>query len=95
MMPLLPRRSIVVGRENRHVTVEEDVQIRTLHHEWKQKQGYSLTEIERKSRSIANVMPVDTLTVHKKRLEAVGFTNNCSMGSALYFARSIGVSKLG
>ena len=53
---------------------EEDLQIRTLHHQWKQQQGYSLTEIERKSRSIANVMPVDTLAVHKERLETVGFS---------------------
>ena len=55
-------------------TPEADQQVRDLHHEWKQQQGYSLTEVERKSRSIANVMPIDTMSTHQQRLIDAGFS---------------------
>ena len=53
---------------------ESDAKVRELHHQWKLEQGYTLSEVERKSRSIANVMSVDTVSTHRERLKTVGFS---------------------
>jgi tRNA (cmo5U34)-methyltransferase len=53
---------------------DSDAKVRELHHQWKLEQGYTLTEVERKSRSIANVMPVDMVSTHRTRLKEVGFS---------------------
>lgn len=71
---LTPGGVLLLAEKIAMPTPEADQQVRALHHEWKQQQGYSLTEVERKSRSIANVMPIDTLETHHQRLEDVGFT---------------------
>ena len=52
---------------------DSDRKVRELHHQWKMQQGYTLNEVERKSRSIANVMPVDTIEAHICRLKDAGF----------------------
>jgi len=54
---------------------QSNQKMRQLHHEWKMAQGYSLTEIEEKSRAIANVMPVDAISTHEKRFKEIGFSS--------------------
>lgn len=70
---LLPGGVLLLAEKISMETPEEDYSIRQLHHEWKAEQGYTLNEIEQKSRSIANVMPVDKLSVHVERLKKLGF----------------------
>ena len=70
---LVPNGVLLLAEKIAMESVEEDEAIRELHHQWKLQQGYTLNEIERKSRSIANVMPVDTLSTHVQRLKGIGF----------------------
>lgn len=71
---LVPGGVLLLAEKIVMPTTEEDQHVRDLHHEWKQEQGYSLTEVERKSRSIANVMPIDSIQLHRKRLKCAGFS---------------------
>jgi tRNA (cmo5U34)-methyltransferase len=54
---------------------EIEQEIQKLHQAWKQEQGYSLNEVQKKSRAIANVMPVDEISVHQERLRSIGFSS--------------------
>ena len=70
---LLPGGIFLLAEKIAMSDPESDSKVRELHHQWKIQQGYTLNEVERKSRSIANVMPVDTVATHKRRLKSVGF----------------------
>ena len=70
---LLPGGVFLLAEKIAMPDAESDSKIRELHHKWKMQQGYTLNEVERKSRSIANVMPVDTVETHLQRLKGVGF----------------------
>ena len=70
---LLPGGIFLLAEKIAMSDPQSDSKVRELHHQWKMQQGYTLNEVERKSRSIANVMPVDTIEIHKNRLKSVGF----------------------
>ena len=70
---LLPGGILLLAEKIAMPDAKADAKVRELHHAWKIQQGYTLNEVERKSRSIANVMPVDTLKTHQKRLQKAGF----------------------
>ncbi len=90
---LLPGGVLLMAEKIAMPTTDADLQVRALHHKWKQEQGYSLTEIERKSRSIANVMPVDTLEVHQHRLESLGFSTIVQWAQHFNFVALLAVKK--
>jgi tRNA (cmo5U34)-methyltransferase len=71
---LLPNGVLLLAEKIVMETEEENQQMRALHHEWKHLQGYSWEEINRKSDAISEVMLVDSLTTHRKRLQSVGFS---------------------
>ena len=48
--------------------------LRAWHHDFKRSQGYTDLEIQQKSDSIANVMPLDTPQAQHARLKEAGFT---------------------
>jgi len=70
---LLPGGVFLLAEKIAMADAESDSKVRELHHKWKMQQGYTLNEVERKSRSIANVMPVDTIETHIQRLKGAGF----------------------
>lgn len=72
---LRPNGVLLLAEKIAMESVEIEQKIRRLHHEWKQAQGYSLNEIQKKSRAIANVMPVDSISAHQDRLRRVGFSS--------------------
>ncbi len=74
---------------------ESDAKVRELHHQWKMQQGYTLNEVERKSRSIANVMPVDTLETHEVRLKEAGFETVVQWSQHFNFVGLLAVKPLG
>ena len=55
------------GQQNLHIE---------LHHDFKRANGYSDLEISQKRSALENVMIPETLTVHKKRLIAAGFSSS-------------------
>ena len=72
---LRPNGVLLLAEKIAMESAEVEQQIRKLHHEWKRAQGYSLNEIQKKSRAIANVMPVDSISAHRERLEKIGFSS--------------------
>ena len=72
---LCPKGVLLLAEKIAMESPEIEQKIRKLHHEWKQAQGYSLNEIQKKSRAIANVMPVDSISDHRDRLSKVGFSS--------------------
>ena len=70
---LLPGGVFLLAEKVAMADADIDRKVRELHHQWKMQQGYTLNEVERKSRSIANVMPVDTIEAHICRLKDAGF----------------------
>ena len=71
---LIPGGVLLLAEKISMPDPESDAKVRELHHQWKLEQGYTLTEVERKSRSIANVMPVDMVSTHRERLKTAGFS---------------------
>lgn len=70
----LDKNGAVVLSEKLHFDEpEEEYRIRNWHHDWKEQQGYSRQEIEQKAKSIATIMPTETLQKHKDRLYGIGF----------------------
>ena len=57
------------GQDSAH-----EQRLRAWHHDFKRSQGYTELEIQQKSDSIANVMPLDTPQEQHARLKAAGFT---------------------
>lgn len=60
--------------------VDEDAEMETLlfdlHHEHKRRNNYSAMEVARKRAALENVLIPETVTAHKERLAAAGFTNS-------------------
>lgn len=52
-----------------------EARLRAWHHDFKRSQGYTELEIQQKSDSIANVMPLDTPQEQHNRLRSAGFTS--------------------
>lgn len=72
---LRPNGVLLLAEKIAMDTPEIEQKIQKLHQTWKQDQGYSLNEVQKKSRAIANVMPVDEISVHQERLRKIGFSS--------------------
>jgi tRNA (cmo5U34)-methyltransferase len=66
-------------------SAESDEWLRTEHHGFKLKMGYSDKEIAAKARSIATMMPLETASVHEERLRSLGFKNVVRWRQSLNF----------
>lgn len=71
---LHPKGVLFLTEKVRMPSTELNQLVREMHHGFKHRQGYSLTEIAQKAASIRNVMQVDTLATHKARLAVAGFS---------------------
>ena len=72
---LCPNGVLLLAEKIAMDSPEIEQEIQRLHQAWKQEQGYSLNEVQKKSRAIANVMPVDEISVHQERLRNIGFSS--------------------
>ena len=70
---LHPEGVLFLTEKVRFSSTELDDLVREMHHDFKHAQGYTWTEIAQKAASIRNVMRVDTLQAHQRRLEDAGF----------------------
>lgn len=62
-----------------------------LHHDFKQQNGYTLTEISRKRAAIENVLVPETLRVHEQRIRGAGFTGFAVWFQCFNFASMVAV----
>ena len=82
---LLPNGAIFLSEKIAGECTESDDWLRNAHHRFKSRMGYSDKEIAAKARSIATMMPLETATVHEKRLRSLGFTNVVRWRQSLNF----------
>jgi len=66
-------------------SAESDAWLRTEHHGFKLKMGYSEKEIDAKARSIATMMPLERASIHEARLSRIGFSEVIRWRQSLNF----------
>ncbi|WP_411358895.1 carboxy-S-adenosyl-L-methionine synthase CmoA [Pseudidiomarina salilacus] len=73
---LKPGGVLLLAEKFRSADTEMDAVLVDLHHEFKRANGYSELEISQKRAAIENVMRIDTLEAHHKRLREIGFAHS-------------------
>ena len=82
---LKPGGALFLSEKVRGETEPENEWLRSVHHDFKRRQGYSEEEIEGKANSIATMMPTETISTHESRLRAVGFRQVIAWRRSLNF----------
>lgn len=70
-----------------------DESIIELHHEFKRRNGYSELEISQKRSALENVMKLESLPFHLKRLKEVGFSESLTWFQCFNFASMLAIKK--
>ena len=71
---LKPDGALFLSEKIRGETNTQNEWLRSEHHRFKQRQGYSEEEIVGKANSIATMMPVESIQTHEDRLRSAGFS---------------------
>jgi tRNA (cmo5U34)-methyltransferase len=82
---LSPNGAIFLSEKIAGGCTESDQWLRSAHHRFKSRMGYSEKEIAAKARSIATMMPLETAIVHEERLRHLGFKNVVRWRQSLNF----------
>ncbi len=82
---LAPNGAMFLSEKVSGECTESDQWLRSAHHRFKSRMGYSDKEIAAKARSIATMMPLETASVHEERLRTIGFKNVVRWRQSLNF----------
>lgn len=82
---LKPGGALFLSEKVRDASKANHAWLRAVHHDFKQRQGYSDEEIAGKADSIATMMPLETIEVHEERLREVGFSQVIQWRRSLNF----------
>lgn len=88
---LLPGAALVLSEKIAFGDPQEQELLGTLHHDFKQLQGYSALEIAQKRTALENVMIPETLATHRQRLLDAGFGRVSVWMQCLNFASLLAV----
>lgn len=88
---LNPGGILILSEKIRHESSEGDSLLVDLHHEFKRTNGYSELEISQKRTAIENVMKVDSLAMHKTRMNSAGFSDIIVWFSCFNFTSMLAV----
>lgn len=72
---MLPGSVLILSEKLHHDNPHGNQLLIDLHHEFKRNNGYSELEISQKRTALENVMRLDTLEEHKRRLKQAGFSD--------------------
>ncbi len=83
--------ALFISEKIRGENESEQLWLRTQHHDFKRRMGYSELEIAGKAESIAHMMPVETISTHESRLKKVGFTHVYQWRRSLNFVSWVAI----
>lgn len=70
-----PGAVLILSEKIKSQNEEENNLLIDIYHQWKETNGYSKREIEKKREALENVLIPESIEEHKARLEKVGFKN--------------------
>ncbi len=88
---LEPGGVLILSEKVRSDSELEEETLTGLHHRFKTANGYSELEISQKRSALENVMQLDTVLVHRQRLERAGFRENRPWFQCLNFVSLLAV----
>jgi tRNA (cmo5U34)-methyltransferase len=72
---LLPGGVLILSEKIKSDDPTENNLLIDIYHQWKESNGYSKREIEKKREALENVLIPESIETHRKRLEDIGFKN--------------------
>ena len=72
---MLPGGVLILSEKIKSENPTENNFLIDIYHQWKESNGYSKREIEKKREALENVLIPESIETHKQRLEKIGFRN--------------------